>query len=191
MSECVGAGKSRGLLRALDNSLPARTKEAESGGVRVAELFTQSRSLPLYGAPTFHWHLTFVFKESKVTKRPLSPLLSSLSSLSPLARDQRASNCKQKEEFVCVCRLYAKTGIFAECIPLRVPVGSPSQKTSALFLMTFSSAIFLPSKVANPFSSFHWCLKLPGLFSFFTRKGHGHAIFLPHPSPSMLWAGGA
>ena len=67
--------KSRGLLRALDNSLPARTKEAESGGVRVAELFTQSRSLPLYGAPTFHWHLTFVFKESKVTKRPLSLLL--------------------------------------------------------------------------------------------------------------------
>ena len=116
-------------------------------------------------------------------------------SLSPPSRererDQRASNCKQKEEFVCVCRLYAKTGIFAECIPLRVPVGSLSQKTSALFLMTFSSAIFLPSKVANPFSSFHWCLKLPGLFSFFTRKGHGHAIFLPHPSPSMLWAGGA
>ena len=138
-----GRWKSRGLLRGLDNSLPARTKEAESGGVRVAELFTQSRSLPLYGAPTFHWHLTFVFKESKVTKRPLSPLLSSLSPL-------QASNCKQKEEFVCVCRLYAKTGIFAECIPLRVPVGSLSQKTSALFLMTFSSAIFLPSKVANP-----------------------------------------
>jgi hypothetical protein len=57
--------------------------------------------------------------------------------------------------------------------------------------MTFSSAIFLPSKVANPFSSFHWCLKLPGLFSFSTRKGHGHAIFLPHPSPSMLWGGGS
>ena len=47
--------------------------------------------------------------------------------------------------------------------------------------MTFSSAIFLPSKVANPFSSFHWCLKLPGLFSFLARKGHGHAIFFATP----------
>ena len=57
--------------------------------------------------------------------------------------------------------------------------------------MTFSSAIFLPSKVANPFSSFHWCLKLPGLFSFLAQKGHGHDIFLPHPSPSMLWDQGS
>jgi len=90
-----GRWKSRGLLRGLDNSLPARTKEAESGGLRFAELFTQSRSLPLYGAPTFHWHLTFVFKESKVTKRPLSPLLSSLS---PLASEQL-----QTERRVHVC----------------------------------------------------------------------------------------
>ena len=49
-------------------------------------------------------------------------------------------------------------------------------------LMTFSSAIFLPSKVANPFSSFHWCLKLPGLFSPFSpQKGMAMPSFLPTP----------
>uniref|UniRef100_J3LHU9 Uncharacterized protein n=1 Tax=Oryza brachyantha TaxID=4533 RepID=J3LHU9_ORYBR len=53
--------------------------------------------------------------------------------------------------------------------------------------MTFSSAIFLPSKVTNPFSSFHWCLKLPDLFFFFTTKGLC-LLFCYTPSPSILWA---
>lgn len=89
------------------------------------------------------------------------------------------------------CSLYAKRGIFAaECIPLH---NQPILKDRSSFLllpMTFSSAIFLPSKVTNPFSSFHWCLKLPDLFFFFTQKGY--AFFFAtrphHPYCGPSWA---
>lgn len=87
---------------------PHAQKKLSGGGFGFAELFTQSRSLPLYGAPTFHWHLTFVFKVSKVT----------IASKEQLQTERRESVCVR-------CLLYAKTGIFAECIPLRVPVARP------------------------------------------------------------------
>ena len=70
MSERVGSGKQgidvskkkQGIVK-LDDS---HTRKREGSGVKELLCGTfhtkpEAGVLPLYGAPTFHWHLTFVF----------------------------------------------------------------------------------------------------------------------------------
>lgn len=96
------------------------------------------------------------------------------------------------------CCLYAKTGIFCRVHPTshfhlkRQELFFAHDFFSSLSLSPpalATSAIFLPSKAANPFSSFHWCLKLPWprspFFFPFPKRGHGRAVFFAAHHPSM------
>lgn len=105
----------------------------------------------------------------------------------------------RKEEFVCPAAFMQRRASFAECIPLRISILKDKSSFSPMTFFFFSlslsppalatSAIFLPSKAANPFSSFHWCLKLPWppppFFPPFPKRGHGRAVFFAAHHPSM------
>jgi hypothetical protein len=104
----------------------------------------------------------------------------------------------RKEEFVCPAAFMQRRASFAECIPLRISILKDKSSFSPMTFFSLSlslppalatSAIFLPSKAANPFSSFHWCLKLPWprplFFSPFPKRGHGRAVFFAAHHPSM------
>lgn len=99
----------------------------------------------------------------------------------------------EKEEFVCPAAFMQRRASFAECIPLRISILKDKSSFSPMTFFSLSlslppalatSAIFLPSKAANPFSSFHWCLKLPWprspFFPLSPKGGMAVPSFLPH-----------